>query len=253
MIRGRGGLSLSVGAGEDSRVDFSIFSSNGFRSMPYCHFQPVRSFGLLSVLIVVAWSADARGQMQFDNGNPIYGVYPPDVLSDDAAPLHIADDFVLSAGKTTISRIMWFGYDTTVSASGPIPAREYHVEIYKGDPAMLAPSPVPIHSFRFVTPTRTFVMSGGAPVINFGDPILRCDLQISPITLDPGCQYWISIYAAVGSAPLTWYWAHRSTSGNIAFRVPTYAPFPYFMPLSFYSPLYFRHGGSRPDGWGFAA
>ena len=76
--------------------------------------------GLLVVFVLwLPLNQTTFGQVH-DNGAPIIGGGPgTDVLSDARYSIQAVEDFVLARGKTTFSRILWFGTYTTFGIPAP--------------------------------------------------------------------------------------------------------------------------------------
>lgn len=197
-------------------------------------FQPgiYRRAVLMAAMLVVAFNVQECAA-QYDNGNPMFSVVYGDVLSDDLAPLRIADDFILPASAPQISSFMWFGWDGPSTSTPPL--RKFTIEIYES--GVVGPIGSPIYVFRDITPVRSYIMSGGAPRLTFSWPLFRYQYNISPITLNPDKLYWISIYASSSGTSLTspsWFWSKSNHFGNNHMIVPGFMPS--FLPVMFFLP-----------------
>lgn len=176
---------------------------------------------MASLVLTVSLAGTAASQ-NFDNGNPVplSAGFPWNIGSDDVFPLHIADDFALPASAPTISRIMWFGSHGEAATD-----REFDIDIYGSGVIPWIMSPTPIWSVRGVAPTRSPVMSGGAPMMIGRSRVYRYDFRPSTtIVLNPNVTHWICIRAA-SSPGITlsesWHWSHSlAGTGNTQMEVP---------------------------------
>ena len=182
-------------------------------------------------LTLIVCEQTCSGQVNFNNGIESNGITPMDILSDDGLPIHIADDFVLPTGAATLSKIQWRGYFAGIRKGDPIPSKEFNIEIYDRFPGASIPA-MPLHAYYNINPRVRNAGVFGTPKYNFGViPVLKFTHPIPRITLDPGRTYWICIYGSASPAPHEFAWAHTTTAGNTLFRVPSYSPTFFSVPL----------------------
>lgn len=197
--------------------------------------RPVNSSAGKYTLLLAAFllypSGYLQAQVNFNNGPASVGVVPMSILSDDYYPIHVADDFVLPSSAPTISKIQWQGYFGGVLKGDPIPPSEFNIEIYAIFPGASVPS-LPIHAWYNINPRVQNAGFLGSPKYNFSIfPIFKFTYEVPRISLDPGRTYWIAIYGSDSGSPGDFAWAHNGKPGNLLFRVPTYSPTFFSVPV----------------------
>lgn len=214
----------------------SVNSTRARRAMPFS--SSIRRFKqhLFSLTLFVLVSVSSVANAQFDNGPPLLSGSSIDLLSDNNAPLHVAEDFMLPGSSPTISEVVWFGWNGPFTGTPP-PRRGFNLQIYAG--TATGPAGPPIYALDDLFPKRRQHNVAGAPALLYGVwPLYKYRFKLpSTISLSPGTPYWISIYASsTGTTSSTPFWAWVKTShvGNNTMRVPPWIP--YFDPVSFWLP-----------------
>jgi len=155
----------------------------------------------LAMACLLVGTAGANAQVVYDNG----GGPTSNLFFRTSVTFPIADDFVLSAGSTTFSRITWWG---AYFGSTPV-ADQMAFSLGLDDSGVPALGGTGTFvPFNSVARTDT-----GLTVPGLGRPIFQFDGEIDPVTLNAGQTYWLSL-SSIGSPDLLWA-TSDITTGNV--------------------------------------
>jgi hypothetical protein len=158
----------------------------------------------------------ALGGTIYDNGGgpPYFAGDQSDATS--SAPFFTADNFTLAAGQNIIRDVHWAG---TYFANSPT-TDNFTVQFFN-DTGSGAPQVTPFLSLPVGSVSRT--NTGLDAILGFAH---RYSVNVAPIVLTPGTQYWLSIFNDTGPDPADdWFWVGNPFSGGDYFvRSDTSAP-----------------------------
>jgi len=179
-------------------------------------------FRLTSCLVVFALAMNGNapvwaGPIIYDNGGPDTTVNG--WRSDFDEPVQEADDFILGAGANVIAGIHWWGsYNYETNAQDDFTIRIFP-DADNGGPAI---NPIIELSVGNVTRVDTGRITVTAPFgAEFG-PLFKYRTDVTPIALNPGTTYYLSIVNDSKNIGYTgnWRWTVSLTGDDHWYRFP---------------------------------
>jgi hypothetical protein len=167
-------------------------------------------------LAVLSWLccggslARAQEQIIFDNGQPLSS--GEGIASDFDFPGQVADDFILFADQSIVTRIDWWG--VYASSDTPTAPDDFTIRIF-ADTGLGEPVATPFYQRRVGHVGRTVIFTGGA------SDVYAYSVSVPPIVLPADVTLWLSIVNdTTADTDDSWFWSRSDlTVENLYVRI----------------------------------